>query len=150
VTEIMPRGASDRGSGASWKTAALVAVGAWVLFGLGVVFYFGISYSPCSRVALREIPSDGDLIAVVFTTDCGATTQGATSVAVKNRSARTELSDLDALFRLGGLRDDLNVAWTRTPEARGAHSLAIVYPDDREVWLKAVVWNGLQVSYAAK
>lgn len=58
------------------------------------------------------------------------------------------MSHQDAFLRLRGIHAELDVSWT--PDARGRPSLTIAYPENAEVFVRAVVWNGLQVSYAAK
>lgn len=120
----------------------------WVLFGLGATVHFGLGrFGECSRDILGEIPSSGDLIAVVFRTSCNATVPLITSVAVRNSTARHDVKDLDAFFRLRGVHANLDVRWTQD---HPAPSLTIAYPKDAPVLLKAVVWNGLNVSYAAR
>lgn len=99
-----------------------------------------VACSPCDHEVLEEIPSPSrHLIAVIFETNCGATTDFTRAVAVRKTS--DPFNAKDGLVVGGPGQPSLNAKW------EDDSTLVVSLPRDFETRVKKDTVNGVTIRY---
>jgi len=122
---------------------ALVVIGATAFLNT----FFNIAGS-CSDELMREYPSRGAGVAVVYVSNCGATTDFVTSVLVRGADMPFSPGHDYVFFRLKG-KYSVEVRW---PDGvlDGTTRLQVLYPREAQVIRQAIRWDGMLIDYVVR
>lgn len=109
--------------------------------------YFNIA-GGCSDEVVREFPSSGGGVAVVYVSSCGATTPFITSVLVRNADVPFSPGHEYVFFRLTG-KHSVEVRW---PDGvlDGTARLQVLYPREAQIIRQAIRWDGMLIDYVVQ
>jgi hypothetical protein len=100
-----------------------------------------ISCSPCSHKVLSEATSPSDrMIATVFESDCGATTDFATSVSIRNAGKSFSPTKHNLVVGIAG-QQPVTILW------RDDSNLIVRLPKESDARIKKEEVNGVTISY---
>lgn len=109
--------------------------------GVGVWWAWLNDYGLCDVTEIAKVPSpQGDLVAIVFEKDCGATTSFNTQIALVRNDAWAHLLPLHA-FVVVNERGNLHPVWVDNNKIR------ISLPQNDEVYLREKHALGVTISY---
>ncbi len=110
---------------------------------LALVHFVSCSPAPCSHKVLSEATShSGGMIATVFESDCGATTDFATSVSIRNEGKSFNPTKDNLVVGIAG-QHSITIAW------RNDSTLVVGLPKEADARIKKEQVNGVTISYQA-
>ena len=132
------------------KVAVAVAL-FMALVVVGVTAFLNTFFSiagGCSDEVMGEFPSRGASVAVVYVSNCGATTSLVTSVLVRGNDMPFSPGHEYVFFRLKG-KHSIEVRW---PDGvlDGTTRLQVLYPREAPVIRQAIRWDGMLIDYVVQ
>ena len=127
----------------------LALVSSGIVIGIALsALWTGADFLPvrCSHDVVREAPSTGPAVAVVYVTNCGATTRFVTSVTTWSKEARFDADRADAFFRIEG-QGGVDAVWPEGRILNGTTPIRMIYPPGASIIRRADRWHGLDIEY---
>ena len=117
---------------------------------IGSVFYaMAPRHATCDHKVMREFPSpNGNYVGLVIRTNCGATTQFASSVGIRNKEEEFD-ADRDFFFSVKG-ENNIELVWRDSPFLDVTHReplLTIIYDKGAAIYRQAIVWRAERIAY---
>jgi hypothetical protein len=100
----------------------------------------------CSDTVKQEFPSPGSAVAIVYVTNCGATTPFVTSVSVQAKGETLDAGNERVFFRV---RDDVDIEIRWPDDVMDGHAtrIEVLFPAGSRVIRQAIRWDGLTIEY---